>query len=73
MPKPWTDAKFEIVNGPDPRQQRKELPDWFKRAALIGATIFMLGAAVYRASQHEVTGSQVAASATAEPQSQAVR
>lgn len=73
MPKPFTDAKFEVVTGPDPRLQRKELPEWFKRAALIGASIFMLSAAVYKASQHEVTGSQVAASEIAEPQSQAVR
>lgn len=73
MPKRYTDAKYELVSGPDPRLARRDLPQWFKRLVLTLAALFALGTAVYRATGHEFTGSQAEASATAGPQAQAAR
>jgi hypothetical protein len=47
MAKGWTDAKFEVVNGP---RQRYELPAWFKRTMLALASLLMLATAVTKQS-----------------------
>ena len=72
MPKPWTDAKFEVVNRPS----RKELPEWFKRAVMLAASVFMLCGAIYRGVEGQHARDRLAAQqveagrlerATAEP------
>lgn len=42
--KKWTDAKFEVVKGPEP----DNLPQWFKTLVLWLATLFLLGIPVWK-------------------------
>lgn len=73
MHKRWTDAKFEVIDGPDPRLVRRDLPAWFKGLMFTGAAIFLLAYAVLKAGGYDFTDSQAAASAKAAPTAPAPR
>lgn len=67
MGKGWTDAKYEVVEGP---RRRYVLPQWFKTFMIVLAALYGLAFAVWKASSH-ATAPQAAveAAGTAGPQS----
>ena len=71
MAKRWTDAKFEVVEGPRPRY---ELPQWFKTTVLLLAALFLLSVPIWRWYQAHPTAPLPAdAGGTAAPQAPGAR